>query len=213
MEIIPAILTNNPEEVKIKASLLEGVLPRFQLDIIDGEFANNKSTGLETLSLLETSLLIDVHLMTKEPIDWVEKCVRAQADRIIGQIELMSDQIEFVGKVQETGSKIGLALDLYTPIEKIDETIIKDLDVILLMSVQAGFGGQSFQEKVLEKIERLNLIRQGDQTPFRICVDGGINPDSIKKVKGSGADEVVVGSSLFTGDMTQNLIKLKEGAE
>jgi len=154
-------------------------------------------------------LEIDVHLMVKEPVDWVEKSVRAMGDRIIGQVEMMSNQAEFIGKVQETGHQVGLALDLDTPVSVLDETLFTLVDVILLMSVKAGFGGQKFSELAIEKIRELAEIREKDKTNFKICVDGGIEEENIKQIADTGADEVAVGSSLFNGSVEENMRKLQ----
>ena len=230
IEIIPAILTNNPEELREMVDQLNDVilpngvpLKRIQIDINDGHFLNNKTIDPGILVDIETGLELDFHLMTKEPIDWVEKCVRGGADRIIGQIETMQDQFAFIGKVQEVGAEVGLALDIDTEIERIDEMIIGSLDVILLMSYPAGAGGQKFNEKVLDKIRFLNELRMkasgteglrpgGNSAHFKICVDGGITTDNIKSVKMIGADEVAVGKRLFAGDIEANLEKYLKNA-
>jgi ribulose-phosphate 3-epimerase len=212
--IIPSILTNNPEEVSgVIKSLNDVILPhgfpldRVQIDINDGSFLGVKTIEPLLLYDIETDLDIDFHLMTKEPATWVEDCVRGQADRIIGQIEKMGDQISFVGKVSEVGAKVGLAVDIETPLDQLDESIMTSLDVILLMSYPAGYGGQKFDEKVLEKIQCLKEMREIDAKPFKICVDGGIDFDNIKKVKMAGADEVTVGKRLIGGDIEANFEK------
>src|SRR5258706_11434111 len=169
LEIIPAILTNDQDELLGILKQCEGVVDRVQIDIIDGVFANNKTIEPSILEEIETSLLIDYHLMVKEPYDWIERCIRGQADRIIGQIELMRDQVEFVEKATEAGLKVGLAIDVDTPVASIERAIINDLDVILVMSVPAGFGGQEFDPEVLKKIEELDHIRANDKSPFYIC--------------------------------------------
>ncbi|MBI3290495.1 hypothetical protein HYZ78_03815 [Candidatus Microgenomates bacterium] len=193
VQIIPAILTNDVNELREKLELLNGVVERVQIDIIDGVYADNKTILPDILMEIETGLLIDFHLMTKEPVDWVERCVRGLADRIFGQIEQMSSQNEFIGRVQEVGVKVGLALDLDTPVEKIEPEVFLNLDAVLVMSVAAGFGGQEFDARVLDKIKKLDAIRSRDSTPFRICVDGGINENNIREIVAAGADEVAVG--------------------
>ncbi|MAG60055.1 hypothetical protein CMO96_04680 [Candidatus Woesebacteria bacterium] len=218
LEVIPAILTDDPRELKEKirqvARLHEsyGEVKRVQVDIVDGVFAKNHTVGLEALESIETSLGLDVQLMTKDPTNWVEKSVRAMAGRIIGQIEMMPSQEAFVRKVTEVGQQVGLAIDLPTPVSNLDQNILMDVDVVLVMSVKAGFGGQKFDEKALKKIKDLDKIRAHDKAPFKICVDGGINFGNIKLVVEAGADEVAVGKSLFDGDITQNIEKLKKNA-
>src|SRR3989304_6370901 len=103
IEIIPSILTNDSKELVDKLGICEGIVERVQIDIIDGVFASNKTIDPSALFSLETELKLDFHLMVKEPINWVEKCVSAGADRIIAQVEMMENQVDYVGKVQEVG--------------------------------------------------------------------------------------------------------------
>jgi len=198
MLIIPAILTNDPN---IARELLEKVeaaaVDRVQIDVIDGKFSNNKTVDPILFRDVDARLLLDYQLMVVDPINWVEKCIHAGADRIIGHVEKMSDQLEFVAKAQSVGARVGLGLDLTTPIESIDEEVVKDLDVVLVMSVPAGFGGQKFDPKVLDKIKKLADIREKDHTPFKICVDGGITKDNIQDLENAGADEVSIGAKRF----------------
>jgi ribulose-phosphate 3-epimerase len=208
IQIIPSILTNDPEEAREMITRCDGVVGRVSVDIIDGKFAANKTIDPIVLQSIDTSLKLDFQLMVVEPINWVERCISAGADRIIGHIEQMGDQTEFVGKVQEVGALIGLALDLPTSVSDLDATILNNLDVVLVMSVPAGFGGQKFDPSVLSKIKELDKIRARDKTPFKIQVDGGIMADNIKSVFESGADEVSVGRGLFKGDLAENLERL-----
>lgn len=204
-EVISSILTNNLDEARELIARCEGVIQRTSVDIIDGKFADNKTITPDQLSDVETNLKIDYHLMVIEPVNWIERCVRGQAERIIGQIEHMSDQSEFVGKVQEIGLQVGLAIDWDTSVEELDPIILTNLDVVLVMSVRAGFGGQKFRELAIDKVKKLDKIRKKDATPFRIHVDGGINFDNISKVVAAGADEVSVGRLLFKGDIVDNV--------
>lgn len=209
MEIIPSILTNDLREVEEKLARAETIVPKVQIDVIDGQFVSNKTFDPTLLENFETDLNLDFHLMTKEPILWVEKVARAQAERVIGQIEKMTDQLEFVGKVQEVGLSVGLAVDLATPVSSLDPTILRDLDVVLLMSVPAGFGGQEFDPRVHDKIRELIKLRKKDSSPFKICVDGGITEEIIAGLAKEEVDEIIVGR-LFHGDLAENLKKWKK---
>jgi ribulose-phosphate 3-epimerase len=209
MIIIPSPFTNDPEELRGFIKESENILTIFQVDINDGTFLGNKSILPEAVGDITTNLSFDFHLMVKEPINWVEKCVRAGGDRIIGHIEHMSDQGAFVGKCQEAGVKIGLALNIDTSCSEIDPSLLTDLDVILLMSYQAGKGGQVFDNRVIEKMKYFSEIKRKDSTPFSICSDGGIRPETIKLARDAGADEVTVGKWLFEGDIRDNINKLE----
>jgi len=212
IQIIPSILTNDPDELMELIKKCEGLVERVSIDIIDGKFANNKTIDPSILSDIDTALKIDYQLMVIEPVSWIERSVRGQADRIIGHIEKMSSQIEFVGRVQEVGASVGLALDLETTVEKLDPTILTNLDVVLVMSVLAGFGGRKFDERVLDKIKRLDEIRSRDATPFKIQDDGGITIDKIDDVRLVGVDEVSIGRRLFEGDLRENIEKFSKAA-
>lgn len=205
MEIIPGILTNNAYELAELIKKADGVVKRVHIDIIDGVFADNKTVDPSVLNSLDHSLLLDFHLMVNEPVNWVEKCVRAGGDRVIGHVEMMTDPSEFIFKVEEAGLSPCLAFDIDTPINQIEERLLKDLDMVLVMSVPAGFGGQKFHEEALDKIEELAEIRKRDDTPFKICDDGGVIFDSLNALRKLGTDEVVVGQRIFEGDLKENV--------
>jgi len=213
IEIIPSILTNDPLKLTSMLEKCEGVVERVSVDIIDGKFVDNKTIEPDIISDVETTLKIDFQLMVVEPVHWVEKCIRGQADRIIGHIEKMESQADFVAKVQEVGALIGLGLNLGTDISEIDSEVFSDLDVVLLMSSKVGFGGLPFAQEALNKIKSLAKIRGSGNFHFRIQVDGGINQESIYNVYKAQADEVSIGSMLFVGDLALNIEKLRKEAE
>jgi len=207
IKVIPSILTNDPDELKEMIAQVEGITDFVSIDIIDGKFADNKTIDPIVLSGVDTSLKLDFQLMVNEPINWVEKCASAGAERIIGHIEEMGDQVEFVGKVQEVGASIGLGIDIETPVSELDSTILTNLDAVLVMSVPAGFGGQKFDRRAIKKVKELDKIRVRDDTPYKIHVDGGVTVDNIKEIEKAGADEVSVGRMLFKGNLKENIDK------
>jgi ribulose-phosphate 3-epimerase len=208
VQIIPAILTNNPQDLEDLLSQAEGVVDRVQIDIIDGVFADNKTVHPSAFEKITTSLNLDFHLMTKEPINWVEAATRAMADRIIGQVEMMESQTGFIEKVQEVGLLAGLAIDLDTPVSEVDSVVLASLDVVLVMGVPAGFGGQEFNNSALTKIKTLDRIRKEEELRFSICVDGGVTEKSIADIVKAKADEVVIGKKIFEGGLKKNIEKL-----
>lgn len=218
VEVIPAILTDNVTDLEARLKLIDEAadfganVHRVQIDVVDGDFAEDRTVDPALLANLETNLSLDFHLMVKEPVNWIEKCANAGADRIIGQIEMMNSQIEFAGRVQETGLYVGLAVDLETPILKLDPVILTNVDVILLMAVKAGRGGQKFDRRVLDKIKELDEIRVRDKTPFKICVDGGETEEVIDDTHFAGADEVVIGKRLFNGILGENIERMQKAA-
>lgn len=205
IEIIPAILTNSPEEARALLSLCDNVSNRTQIDIIDGEFSKNKTVFPESFEDEVYTTKLDFHLMVKEPINWIDRCIRGNADRIIGQIELMSDQVAFVNKVIEKGVLVGLAVDLDTEISRLDEETLSLVDVVLVMSVNAGFGGQTYDKRALEKISKLAELRASNNYHFKICDDGGVTLQNELDVIKAGSDEVAIGKRIFEGDLQENI--------
>lgn len=212
VEIIPAILTKDTDELRELISKAEGKVERIQIDIIDGKFADNKTIIPEEVEKISTNLKIDFHLMTNEPVEWVEKCVKAGADRVIGQVEKMTSQTEFLKKVRDSGILGGLALDINSKVSVIEPDALGLADVILVMSVKAGFGGQEFEEKALRKIDKLRKLRNEKSLNFRICDDGGMSLEMIGKTHFIGVDEVSIGRKLFNGELTENIEKFQKKA-
>ena len=210
MEIIPSILTNNPQELKDLINKLEGKVARVSIDIIDGKFADNKTIDPQALAYIETNLLLDFQLMVDEPVNWIEKCASVGADRIIGHVEHMRSQEEFIQKAQELGVKIGLGLDLDSPLSLLEPHLVTNLDLVLLMSVKAGFGGQEFDKNIIPKIKDLAEIKAKDKTPFNIHLDGGISLSNIKKLSQLGVDEVSIGHRLIDGNFEENLAEFQK---
>ena len=212
VKIIPAILTSDPVEAKELILRSELVVDRVQIDIIDGVFVDNKTITPDSLEKLDTKVLFDYHLMVQEPASWVERVVRGQGDRVIGQVEKMSNQQEFIAKATEGGLSVGLAVDIETPVTALDDLVLADLDVVLLMSVKAGFGGQEFNLDVWDKIKELDGLRSKNNYKFKICIDGGVTKELIADMEKAGVDEVAIGKRILDGDLKDN-IKLITGEE
>lgn len=215
MKIIPSILTDDIGRLTSMEAKAEGVVDRVQIDVIDNKFVDNSTVDPAVLKNMVTILKLDFHLIVKDPVEWVEHCVREGAasheDRIIGQVEYMQSQEEFLNKVKAVGASGGLALDLMTPIEKLEQSLLKEVAVVLLMSVPAGFGGQEFDMSVWDKIEKMVKLRKELDLKFSICVDGGVTKELINQMKAIGVDEVTVGKRVFEGDLKHNLEGLTDG--
>ena len=174
--IIPAILAKDPTKFEDDLKKVWGLVSRVQFDIIDGKFAPVETVGPEVLSSFDTIVEFDAHLMVVRPEDWLERCVTAGITGVYGQVEQMEDKTKFIADAQVAGLRAGLAYDIDTPVDGLEE-YIDNLDAVLLMSVKAGAQGQEFDERVLEKIMR---VRQMSKT-VKIIVDGGLDVESIKK--------------------------------
>jgi ribulose-phosphate 3-epimerase len=212
IEIIPGILTDDPNKAREMLGRVEGVAKRVHIDIMDGHFVDNKTIYPDVLHDIDGRTLIDYHLMVKEPLNWLEKCIKGNCDRAIGHIELMQSQRRYVEKCQELGMRVGLAIDLNTPIFEIDEEVLSDLDVILVMSVKAGFGGQEFSDKAIDKLHELGKLRSLNDYKYKICDDGGVTFDKIDDIHDESVDQVVIGNRIFEGDLAENIKKYIEAA-
>ena len=212
MLIIPAINTSDTSEaVRLIDNLNNVILPhgydlaRVQIDINDGTYEDVVTITPETLSELDIKFKVDYHLMVKDPALWVRRCVKA--DRIIGQIEYMPDQLSFIKEVKDWRLKAGFAIDFGTDLNQINYETLGQLDVVLLMTYPAGRGGKEFNSGVYDKIEELIDIKTRERFTFNICLDGGISEDNIKSVKLAGVDEVAMTKRILEGDIEDNLEK------
>jgi len=182
MQIIPTIgLKKEFAEAEARIKELKDFSRWIQIDVSDNVFTPGKTFELELLSKLEADTknnLWDVHLMVKEPINWIKKCVFVGASRIIGQAELMTEPKAFLEMVKSEAGEAGLAYDLDTEIGKING----DWDMILIMGRKAGFGYFKFEEKVLDKIKKVKDMG------YVVGVDGGVDVDNMAKIEKAGAD-------------------------
>jgi ribulose-phosphate 3-epimerase len=212
VEIIPSILTNDAQLAIDMLKQAEGVAKRVQIDIIDGVFADNKTIDPIVLQDIETTINLDYHLMVKEPINWIEKSIHAGGERIIGHVEMMSDPEAFIFKIHAAGRVPGLGIDLDTPLIEVDEHLLAEIGVVIVMSSKAGFGGQEFQQSVLEKIATLHEIRAKNGYQFKICDDGGVTLNWADDVRRKGTDEIAIGNRIFNGNLAENMKQFQDAA-
>ncbi len=181
-------------------------------DVMDGHFVPNLTFGPLVVEAAKrsTSLPLDVHLMIETPEKFIGEFARAGADFISVHAEEVKHLDRIVNLIKENNAKAGVALNPATPLSVLDE-ILPDLDFVLLMSVNPGFGGQGFIDYVLPKIEKLDSIRKERKLSFLIEVDGGINTENIGKISRAGCNVFVAGSSVFKADnITAAVVELKK---
>lgn len=202
--IIPAILESSTAEVQRKVGLVKGLTQRVQIDVIDGVFADNPTVSpADMLNIDFAGLAVDIHLMTEEPVDFLEESARliekCGGIRVIGQIERMGKQTEFISLARELKLAVGLGLDLYTPVDAIDKKIAGSLDCVLLMAVKAGTQGiNKLSPAVVEKIKEIKAGQPFAKSwPGQIIVDGGLNPETVNICRQAGAAQFAVGSWLW----------------
>lgn len=176
------------------------------LDVMDGNFVPNISFGAPVISSIRkhSNLVFDVHLMVENPDRFIKDIVDAGADVITVHAEATKHLNRTIQLIKSYGKKVGIALNPSTPLDVIKYDL-KDIDMVLIMTVNPGFGGQAFIEGMLQKIRDLRSIDPN----IDIQVDGGINNKTSKLVKEAGANILVAGSYLFKGDYKQKIESLR----
>jgi ribulose-phosphate 3-epimerase len=172
------------------------------LDIMDGHFVPNLSFGPETLAALRRNgcrLFFDTHLMLSEPQKYVEAFAHSGADRISIHIEPDYDHVGTLTMIRQLRKHAGIALNPGTPVGAV-EALLAQVDLVLVMTVQPGFGGQAFRPEVLPKIAALASWRHERNLDFRIEVDGGIDLETAAACRREGADTFVAGTSFFKAE-------------
>ena len=168
------------------------------LDIMDGHFVPNISFGPQVVKAIRplTKIFFDVHLMCAKPEILLEPFAQAGADEMIVHVELDGQVEPLIWKIKSLGKKVGLAVNPPTAISKV-EPFLDKIDLLLVMTVNPGFGGQEFIHECLPKIQQAEAWRRERKLPYRISVDGGINNQTAAECARAGADTFVAGTSLF----------------
>jgi len=181
-------------------------------DIMDGHFVPNITFGPEVVASLreKTSLPVEVHLMVDNPQQWIEPFAQAGSDTVIFHLETSFHAYRLITSIKEKGIKVGVALNPSTSLENL-KYILSQLDMVLLMTVNPGFGGQTFLSECLPKIRDLRQICRERELFFDIEVDGGINQQTALEAVEAGANILVVGTAIFSMVNPQKAVrKLKE---
>lgn len=181
------------------------------IDVMDGIFVPSISFGMPIIKSIRpiTKRIFDVHLMIEEPIRYVEEFVLLGADIITVHVEAREDVAATLKKIKELGIKTGITLNPSTPLDTIKE-FMPLVDMVLIMSVNPGFGGQKFIESSIDKLEMTAKLRDELGLNFDIEVDGGVNFDNIGRICDAGANIIVAGSTVFKGSPSDNVKKLME---
>jgi len=203
IEIIPAIIPKNLQEIEEKIKLVEPYVNWVQLDVMDGEFVDNKTwNNPNDLKKIKTSLKLEAHLMINNPEEMIDDWINSGLKRIIIHYEATNKHKEIIEKVKETRLEIGLAINPETSIEVIDE-FIKDINLVLIMSVHPGFGGQDFLNESVDKIRQLRERYKN----VNIEVDGGVNLETASNIIQAGANILISGSAIFKSNNIEQTIK------
>ena len=174
-------------------------------DVMDGIFVPSISFGIPVLESIRpaTNLVCDAHLMITEPIRYVEAFAKAGADLITIHLEACEDVDATIAKIRACGLKVGISIKPKTPVEAL-KPYVDQVDMVLIMSVEPGFGGQKFIPESLDKIRELRAMLDARSLDVDIQVDGGIYTTNVADVIEAGANIIVAGSAVFKGDTAQN---------
>ena len=183
----------------------------FHIDVMDGVFVPNISFGMPVIkSIKETAnKVLDVHLMIVDPDRYITKFKELGSDILTVHAEACNHLHRTIHAIKQEGMKAGVALNPHTPVNSIID-VLNDLDLVCIMSVNPGFGGQSFIENTYNKVEQLRDLRNKTNSNFLIEIDGGVNLQNAPKLLSSGADVLVAGSFVFKSENpTQTISELK----
>ncbi|MCQ2546717.1 MAG: ribulose-phosphate 3-epimerase [Clostridia bacterium] len=180
------------------AAIEKGGADLIHVDVMDGHFVPNISFGADVMKSLEgrTKLPFDVHLMIENPDDYLEDFVTPQTEYITVHAEACTHLNRTIQHIKSLGVKAGVSLNPATSLSVLDY-IVEDVDMVLLMSVNPGFGGQKFIPSVLEKTRELAEVRRAEGLDFEIEIDGGATLDNVQEIVSAGVDIVVAGSAVF----------------
>ena len=200
IKIAPSILSADFSKMGKEVKSLEGSgADLVHCDVMDGVFVNNITFGIKMVEDLRkiTSLPLDCHLMIVEPQKYVERFVKAGADIVTVHAEACKERLkDTLMLIKDAGAKCGAVINPDTPVSASSE-VLPLSDMVLVMSVFPGFGGQKFIPEVLEKVRELRSLAEENGWNFDIEIDGGISPSNAAEVKSAGANVLVAGSAVF----------------
>jgi len=201
-KLAPSILSADFANLSQQLRYVEiGGADIIHFDVMDGKFVPNITFGPVVVKAVRktTKLPIDVHLMIKDPDNFIEEFIAAGANYVSVHQEEVVHLHRTITRIKELGAKAGVVINPATPVSALSE-ILEFVDFVLVMSVNPGFGGQKFIDSSLKKIKQLAQIRLEKKLKFKIEVDGGVTNNNIKKIADAGCDIFVAGSSVFAKD-------------
>ena len=210
--IAPSLLAADFFDLSSQMKLLkEGNIEVLHLDVMDGMFVPSISFGMPVISSLRKSVdfFFDVHMMVENPERYIEDFYNSGAEGITIHFEACKHIDRTISQIKSLGLRSGISINPATPVSLL-ENIVSEVDMVLIMSVNPGFGGQKFIPYSLDKIRVLSKMREKKNPKLLIQVDGGVGVDNIKALSDAGVDEFVAGSSVFKGDILKNIKALND---
>lgn len=214
MKLAPSILSADFANLERDIRLVEdGGADYIHVDVMDGHFVPNITFGADTLAAIRsvTKLPLDCHLMVEYPENYIKNFAKAGADIITVHVESTPHIHRVIQLIKKQGVKAGIAVNPGTPIESLIH-VLDLVDLVLVMTVNPGYGGQSFIPETLKKIERANELKNKKGYSYEIEVDGGIAEGTAKQCKEAGASVFVAGSYIYTADEPLNRMALLKDA-
>ncbi len=208
--VAPSILSADFANLQTElGAIAEAGADWVHVDVMDGHFVPNLTIGVPVVASIKkvTRLPLDVHLMIENPEKYIEQFVKAGSDYLTIHVEATNDPLRVLKRIRELGAKAGISLRPGTPLSAITP-FLSELDLVLVMTVEPGFGGQSFMKDQVSKISELKRLREEKKMNYLIEVDGGVNESTIGECH--DADVLVAGNYVFKNDYTKAIRKLKE---
>jgi ribulose-phosphate 3-epimerase len=213
LKIAPSILSADFSRLKDEIQAVEAAgADWLHVDVMDGHFVPNITIGPVVVESIRkvTKIPLDVHLMITDPDKYAPEFIKAGADWVSIHPDTCRNPILSLAKIRDLGAKASIAVNPDVPLEKVDGCF-PDIDMILMMTVFPGFGGQAFIPDVLPKIEQVRKMIDQRKLPILVEADGGIKADNIDRVVGAGAEVIVSGSGIFkTPDYAQTISRMRK---
>lgn len=198
MKLSPSFLTCDFSNIKEELDQIKDYVEYFHIDVMDGDFVPNITFGPKFIKDIRKyyNNIFDVHLMISNPLKYIKEFAEAGSDIITFHVESNSDVLQTINEIKKYNKKVGISIKPSTSVDQITK-YLEYVDLVLVMSVEPGFGGQKFIPSALDKIKELYDIRNNNNYSYIIEVDGGVNDTNIKEVKNRGIDLVVAGSYIM----------------